>query len=116
MEIQGGINNKGGVLATEFFGTSLFILCLNWGLNSSTFAYSTGFSYFLLVLLFGEVSGGHFNPALTLGTLFKTANKKDNWRDSTVFALLIILAQFFGAIFGICVCSLAFWLGSAKYY
>ena len=47
-------------------------------------------------MTFGQVSGGHFNPAVTLGVLATSEEAAGNiW-----YAGMIILSQFFGAGFG----------------
>jgi len=51
---------------------------------------------FACICTFGNVSGGHFNPAVTMGVYFKEGKK-----SNTGFALMIILAEFVGAALGV---------------
>ena len=44
------------------------------------------------VVIFGDITGGHFNPAVTLGVFTSLGEYGKNW----LFCLLIILAQFVG--------------------
>ena len=46
----------------------------------------------------GEVSGGHFNPAVTLGVLI--AEGKENFMMNLPYAFAIIFAQLVGATAG----------------
>ena len=50
---------------------------------------------FIAILIFGEVSGGHFNPATTLGVLIR-----EHKFSNIPFAFYIILSQVFGAFLG----------------
>lgn len=52
----------------------------------------------MLIQLFGNISGGHFNPAVTLAMLFKEG--KENWMRNFTFSLIIILSQGIGAVIG----------------
>ncbi len=48
----------------ECFGTALFTYCI---LVSSANAIAASFSLFAMILIFGSITGGHFNPAVTIG-------------------------------------------------
>lgn len=86
-------------LAAEFLGT--FVLLFVGGLaifsaartGGGLVAIALGFSLGLLAALyaFGEVSGGHFNPAVSLGALL------DGRIDIVTFALYLV-AQVVGAV------------------
>ena len=66
MEVEGGRNNKFIVCIYEAIGTAFLINSMNWcGKNSQ----AIGLTYFANVMMFGPVSGGHFNPAITFGVL-----------------------------------------------
>jgi len=54
----------------------------------------------------GGISGGHFNPAVTLGMLWKEG--KENFGVNLVFAFFIILFQGAGACLGCAVSIMAF--------
>ena len=62
MEVEGGRNNKLTVCIYEFFGTSgLAYAVLASGGNDIAVAGTL----FILIVLAGNVSGAHFNPAVT---------------------------------------------------
>lgn len=71
MEVPGGNNNTVFVLISELIGTAFLMMAINWGSVSGKTAECAGFAVFMLIQLFGQVSGGHFNPAVTLAMLFK---------------------------------------------
>lgn len=88
--------NFKGVLA-EVFGTLLLVL-FGAGIASrgdSLWTGSIAFGLILmgLIVILGPISGGHFNPAVSIGLLI---NKKIDWKNF----LLYILAQFVGATIG----------------
>jgi aquaporin Z len=74
----------------ECFGTMLFItsiLCTN---NSSSIA----FSLFASIIIFGGITGGHFNPAVTTGVFIQEGNMAAN---AASYAL-IMLSQIVGGL------------------
>jgi len=83
----------------EFFGTTLFLLLVTAvltvavGENIVRISFAVGLAIAVLVHVFGPISGAHFNPAITLGTLVTG--------DCGVFqALFYIIAQLLGGIAG----------------
>ncbi len=87
--------NKLAMLAAEFLGTGILTLAvLSVQRSQLGLAYfvaiAAGLAVVLLTFIFGKVSGGHFNPALTLALW--TAR-----RIKTVPALTYIIAQLLGA-------------------
>ena len=95
-----GHNRKMTVMFLEFMGTALFI----WGLLLTNLALSIPFSLFACVVIFGDITGGHFNPAVTLGVFASRGDYGANF----LFCILIMLAQFAG---GFAAMGLA-WMGS----
>jgi MIP family channel proteins len=82
-----------------FFITSVVVLFVatgnqaQFGSDYAVVGLAQGFALFGLVVMFGAVSGGHFNPAVTLGAaLIK--------RISAVDALIYMLAQLSGGVLG----------------
>ena len=53
---------------------------------------------FAIVLIGGPITGAHFNPAITLAVFISNKHWKEDW----FFALQIILSQFIGAFWGVC--------------
>lgn len=80
--------------ASEFIGT--YFLVLTIGLNVlqriALAPISVGFILMAMIFATGKVSGGHFNPAVTLGVM--VCRQGLLWRD----ALLYVLAQLAGAV------------------
>lgn len=63
MEVAGSDKRIGTVFIYEVLGTALFIYGIMLSNNPVTFA----FSLFASIMIFGGITGGHFNPAVTLG-------------------------------------------------
>ena len=89
-------DKKIGVFAYEMIGTGLIMFALiiaegeylGGGPVSTTFA---------MMCLAYNVSGSHFNPAITLGMFIAEKDIKGN----LITMVLMILGQFAGAFFGI---------------
>lgn len=77
----------------EFLGTSMLTL----GYNFTSAGLAVGMNLFVGILLAGKVSGGMFNPAVTIGVY--TAEAK--FLKEIKMVLMIITAQILGAYFGI---------------
>ena len=76
----------------EFLGTAMLVL----GYNFTSAGLAVGFNLFVGILMAGRVSGGMFNPAVTIAVY--TANEKIFKQVHIVG--LIILSQFVGGFFG----------------
>ena len=89
-----GHDRKFTVCLCEALGTALFVygILINGADNAGVAA-----SLFASVLIFGGVTGGHFNPAVTLGVYFQEADFFGN----LIFMLEIIIAQFFGGLMAV---------------
>lgn len=66
METKLGHNRKFVVTIYEAIGTALFTYCI---LVSTGDAIAGALALFAMIVIFGDVTGGHFNPAVTLGVL-----------------------------------------------
>ena len=66
METPEGKNRMITVGIYELLGTALFVSAIMMTNNSMSIA----FSLFASILIFGSVTGGHFNPAVSLGVYF----------------------------------------------
>lgn len=72
----------------EMLGTALFI----YGIIMTATPASIPFSLFASIMIFGAISGGHFNPAVSLGVFISEGEHGKNF----CFLLMILLSQFLG--------------------
>ena len=77
----------------EFLGTGMLVL----GYNFTSAGLAVGFNLFVGILMSAKVSGGMFNPAVTIGVY--TADK--TFLKNIVLIVMIIISQVLGAYFGI---------------
>ena len=94
METQNN-DRKIGVFTYEFVGTSIIMYALM--LSRGQFTETVQVVTLAMMLLAWNISGGHFNPAITLGMFIAEKKLKEN----VVTAAIMIVAQFTGAMFGI---------------
>ena len=76
-------------------GTATLLLAINW--SSGGNPYSIAITIFAAIVVFGSVSGAHFNPAVTIGVLIKNGNMAKD----LPFAIMIIISQVIGGFIGI---------------
>jgi len=107
MEVPGGHNNKFFVLVSEFLGTMFLMLAINWSSGGTT-PQCVGLTVFMCAQIFGPISGAHFNPAVSLGFLFKEGST--HWVRNMAMMISMILFQGAGAFagFGLCLGGFAF--------
>ena len=89
METPRGHDRKGLVCAYEFLGEIFFmyIAIVSGGSHSDkTWGIAGPLALFSVINIFGGVSGGHFNPAVTLGVYIREAK----WAKNFLFMLIII--------------------------
>ena len=103
MEVPAGKRNKMIVCIYEAIGTGLLVysinICGRGPPEGSPFGkFGISFTLFALILIAGPISGAHFNPAVTLGVYISNVHWKEDWG----FCLLIMLAEFVGAMWGMC--------------
>ena len=96
MEVPNGKNNKVLVCGYEMMGTAMLQLGINWAGNIGALKpVGIGMTLFAAIMLFGHVSGAHFNPAVTMGVFIKEGKM-----EYLVFALMIMASQILGAFLG----------------
>ena len=98
MEVKGGKENIGYVLLFEAIGTANLLYAINTSSSGGHQPFSVGLTIFGNICIMGEVSGGHFNPAVTLGVLI--AEGSENFMMNLPYAIAIIFAQLVGATAG----------------
>ena len=102
MEVPGGRENKFTVCLYEFIGTSILLISINMSLNTAGGSFqpvAIGFTIFMNICFLGGISGGHFNPAVTLAVLVREGTQKIV--ENLTFALMIIASQLLGASAGV---------------
>ena len=90
MEVKNGLVFKKSVLLAEFLGTAGISLAFNMSDGTVVVAIV----YYLMIMLTGGISGGHLNPAITLGVYI---SQKELGKNG-VFAMGIVIAQVLGAL------------------
>ena len=93
MEIEGGHKIKKIVCLYEAIGSALLIIALNWSnyIAKDQFGpVGLGLTLFSCITILGPVSGGHFNPAVTIGVLIREG--KDKAKANLPFCFYIILS------------------------
>ena len=88
MEVAGAEKRVFLVFAYEAIGTMLFVYSILLTANPVSIA----FSLFASIVLFGAVTGGHFNPAVTLGVYIS----EGQWRKNAFWLATVIVAQVLG--------------------
>lgn len=101
--IPGAHKNKTFVMLSEFIGTCLLMIVVNWSSVSGATPQCVGFAVSMLIQLFGGTSGGHFNPAVTFGMLIKEGKK--HWVRNFAMATAMIIFQGAGAALGCVICA-----------
>ena len=109
MEVPGGYDNKLVVCICEMLGTAFLLIGVNWGGTTGNTPIAVGLIVMGMAQMVGPISGGHFNPAVTMGMFVKELGKPTNhvsWKQNLVFALIIILSQIAGGILGVLIVPL----------
>jgi len=93
MEVPRGNERKPLVAAYEMLGCAIFIYMI---LVSTGEELVVPLALFICILIFGGITGGHFNPAVTLGVYVNEGKYKEN----AMFCILIITSQLIGGLIG----------------
>lgn len=83
------------IFGYEFVCTGLLVICIN---ATHGDAAAIGLCVFFLLLTAGPLTGGHFNPAVSLGVFIN----KPMTLESCVHLLNLWLAQILGGLVGMC--------------
>lgn len=98
METPRGKDRKPLVCFYEFLGQIFFMyaVLVSGGSHSDSWGIAGPLALFAVASIFGGVSGGHFNPAVTLGVYIREKNYAENF----LFMVMIIASQISGALVG----------------
>ena len=98
MDNKRGHSRKGLVCLNEFMGQIFFMyfVLVSGGTGSDTWGITGPLALFAVINIFGGISGGHFNPAVTMGFYVREAK----WAENFLFCLFIIVSQVCGALVG----------------
>lgn len=92
--------NKKHICVYEFVGTAFLTLMINITKDMGSHALpAITLVVMCFVMIIGPVSGGHVNPAITIGQFIGYIGKQGALRK-LVMTCLIILSQILGAIVG----------------
>ena len=93
MEIEGGNEKKLGVLIYELLGTCILTYTVLVSLNN---IYAIVPVYIGLLTICWKISGGHFNPMLTISVYIS----QKNFGGNAVLLAMMIAGQFVGTFIG----------------
>ena len=99
MEVPGGKDNKAFVCLFEAFGAALLIFAVNETATNSFPPIGIGLALFAGICMFGDVSGAHFNPAVTTAVFIKEGT--ENMGENFGFMLMIWISQMMGCLLGV---------------
>ena len=104
MEVPGGLNNKVMVCICEIIGTAFLLIAVNISSNTGVTPMCVGFTVFAMATIIGPVSGGHMNPAVTIGMFIKHKHE-DKTVQNAVYMVIIICSQLIGGMLGVSIAS-----------
>lgn len=102
MEVPGGKKgfNFAYAFAFEMIGTAFLLIAINW---SNGDIFTVCLTLFSMIVLGGPVSGGHFNPAVTLAVYFRQSYEDGDYLVNILYTVAMIIAQFVGAFIGVAI-------------
>lgn len=99
MEVNFGKKHKGLVLIYEAMGTGILIFSVNMTNGNVLQPLLICFGLMASINILGPVSGGHFNPAVTMSILMGYLGTPE-FVQNAIFAVMIAAAQTGGAFLG----------------
>ena len=93
MDVKNGSSFPLSVALGEMVGTMFFTLIVNMAKDP----YTIGLGHAACILMTYEISGGHLNPAVSIGVFVTTRKFYGNF----LFLMYTILVQFIGALLGL---------------
>ena len=82
----------------ELFGTCFLVWSIEIQVGTNCGQMGIGFMLMAWLIIGGGVSGGHYNPAVTIGVLVCD----HHMMDDILTALVMMAGQFSGAALGLC--------------
>jgi len=107
---EGGIlGSKLDIYLCEFIGTALLVLSVVCAVNGGSEYAAVGIAMTLMVLVYsmGPISGGHFNPAVTLGVML-SHKMEGGWERGLAYMITQFFGGALGAVTGFLIYSKAF--------
>jgi glycerol uptake facilitator-like aquaporin len=101
METPTGNQRKPLVALYELMGTATFVYMI---LVSTGDAIAVPLALFAMIVIFGGITGGHFNPAVTLG-VYMSEGTAEKFKENAPMAVLVTLSQLVGALLGMLVAA-----------
>ena len=100
MEVPGGYENKTRVLLYEVLGTALLIFSLNASESFDVYQpEAVAVTLYSICTFIGPISGGHVNPAVTLGVFIREGRERIG--ENVIYMLMLWVAQLIGAVIGV---------------
>ena len=86
-----------GTFVLVFFGCGSVVYATNTGASSTvtTVGLTFGVAVMVMAYAFGRVSGGHFNPAVSVGAAI---SGRISWRETGLYVLAQLVGAFLGAL------------------
>ena len=97
MEVPGGKNFKVSVLIAEALGTATLLYAINMSKGNPM---AIGLTIAANIFIFGNICGGHFNPAVSVGVYVREITAKRADGEMFFYFILHVLAEIVGAFFG----------------
>ena len=94
MEVPGGMDNKLSVFIYEIIGTIILVYAV---LISTGAWIGVVFTLLIAIVLTGDITGAHFNPAVTTAVYFWKCKFGGNFK----MFLIYLLAEVIGALIGV---------------